>query len=370
MSPVQKNDYYDVLGVEKQADQAQIKQSYRRLALKFHPDRNPGDGEAERKFKDISEAYQVLSDPQKREMYDRYGHQGLSGSGFRPFTGFEEIFESFGDIFGDFFGGGRRGRRYAQKGDDLRYDLTIDFMDAVTGITREIELEKLGICPDCSGSGAKQGTSPVSCPQCGGSGQVRRSQGFFVLSSPCPRCRGTGQIIENPCDRCRGFGRVEVQKRLSVKIPAGVDNGSHIRLQGEGEPGTHGGPSGDLYIVIQVKPHEHFQRQGDDLIFDQPISFSQAALGDTIQINTLEGDHELKIPRGIQSGTVMTLSGKGVPFVRGHGRGDMHVRIFVVTPGKLTAAHEELFKELAKLGGEDLSPRKKSIIDKIRESIT
>lgn len=370
MSPVQKRDYYEILSVDRRADHQTIKQAYRRFALKYHPDRNPGSKEAEAKFKEISEAYQVLSDARKREMYDRYGHQGLSGNGFRPFTGFEEIFESFGDIFGDFFGTGRRGRSYAQKGDDLRYDLTIDFMEAVMGVTREIEIEKLGVCPECGGSGARSGTSPVACPQCGGSGQMRRSQGFFMLSTPCSRCRGSGRIIENPCQRCRGFGRIEVEKRLSVKIPAGVDNGSHIRLQREGEPGMHGGPPGDLYIVLKINPHEKFMRQGDDIILDQPISFAQAALGDVIEIPTLEGPHELTVPRGTQSGNVITLNSRGVPSVRGYGRGDMHVRISVVTPTRLTPRHEELLRELAKLGGEEISPRKRSIIDKIRETIT
>ena len=365
-----KRDYYEILGVNRDADSQKIKQIYRQLALKFHPDRNPGDKKAEAQFKEISEAYQVLSDPKKRQSYDQFGHQGLSGSGFRPFTGFDEIFESFGDVFGDFFGGGRRGRSYAQRGDDLRYDLTVDFMDAVLGSTKEITIEKLSGCDSCSGTGAAKGTSPVNCSQCGGSGQIRRSQGFFMLSTPCPQCRGNGKIIEKPCSKCKGFGKIEVQKKLSVRIPAGVDNGSHIRLRGEGEPGTSGGPSGDLYIVIKVKPHEYFQRSGDDLLYELPITFSQAALGDSAVIPTLDGESNLDIPRGTQTHSIFTLKGKGVPNVRGYGRGDLHVRVNLVTPQKLTHQQETLFKELSKLGGEEVSPKRKTIFEKIKESIS
>ncbi len=365
-----KRDYYEVLSVERSADPQKIKQSYRRMALKFHPDRNPGDKESESRFKEVSEAYQVLSDPQKREAYDRFGHQGLSGSGFQPFSGFEEIFESFGDIFGDFFGGGRQSRTRAQKGDDLRYDLTIDFMDAVIGISKDIEVEKLDMCEDCNGSGAKPGTTPSVCSQCRGSGQIKRTQGFFMISSPCPECRGSGQVIQDPCTRCRGFGRVESRKGLTVKIPAGVDRGSHIRLRGEGEPGMYGGPPGDLYIVIDVKSHDQFQRQGDDLYLEIPITFSQAALGGEITFPTLEGDEVRDIPRGTQTGYVMTLKGRGVQNVRGYARGNLYVKTVVITPSNVTPRHEELFQELAELGGEDFSPKKKSIFEKIRESIT
>lgn len=370
MNPGSKKDYYEVLGVEKTADPASLKQAYRKLALKFHPDRNPGDKSAEARFKEISEAYQVLSDPEKRQAYDRYGHQGLSGSGFRPFTGFEEIFESFGDIF-DFFGGGRRTRNYAQPGEDLRYDLTIDFLDAVLGSTHEIEIEKLGICQECQGSGAKPGSSPVMCPQCQGSGQVKRTQGFFMLSSPCPRCRGAGQIIENPCNKCRGMGKVEVRKKLSLRIPAGIDNGSHIRLKGEGEPGSFNGPPGDLYVVLRVTPHKVFQRHNEDLLVDQTISFTQAVLGDTIKVPTLEGDHQLEILKGTQTGQIFTLKNKGVPHLRGHGRGDLHFRVSIATPINLSPQIEDLYKEIARLSGEELnSPKKKNIFEKIKESIS
>lgn len=370
MSSGTKRDYYEILEVSREADAKQIKQAYRRMALKYHPDRNPGDKSSEQRFKEVSEAYQVLSDSQKREMYDRFGHQGLSGSGFRPFTGFEEIFESFGDIFGDFFGSGRRSRNYAQKGDDLRYDLVIDFMDAVLGKTHDIEVEKLSVCNSCSGTGAQKGTSPTTCHHCQGTGQVRRTQGFFLISNPCSHCRGTGQFIEHPCGECKGFGRVEAKKQLSVKIPAGVDNGSHIRLRGEGEPGVMGGPPGDLYIVIRVKPHEYFQRHEDDLLIELPITFSQAALGDNVKIQTLEGDQDFSIPKATQSGSIKTIKGKGVPNLRGYGRGDLHIRMNVKTPTKLSSRQEQLLKELAELGGEEITPKKKGIFDKIKESIS
>ncbi len=364
-----KKDYYELLGVNRNADAQQIKQAYRKLALKYHPDRNAGNPEAEAKFKEISEAYQVLSDARKRSMYDRFGHQGLSGSGFRPMSGFDEIFESFGDVFSDFFGGGRRSQSYAQRGDDLRYDLKIDFMDAVLGCSKEITVEKLGICPDCNGTGARSGSRPITCPHCRGTGQIRRTQGFFMLTSPCPNCRGTGEIIENPCPRCRGFGKVEVKKKLSIKIPAGVDNGSHIRLRGEGEPGTHGGPPGDLYVVLIVKSHEVFQRENDDILVEVPLTFSQAALGTVISVPTLEGEHPLELSEGTQTGTVFTLKGKGVPHLRGYGRGDLRIRVQVVTPTKLSERQKELFTELAALGGEEIMPKKKTLFEKIRESM-
>ncbi len=372
MNPNQKRDYYEVLGIDRSADAQQIKQAYRKLALKWHPDRNQGDKNAESTFKEISEAYQVLSDPEKRQAYDRFGHQGLSGSGFRPFTGFEEIFESFGDIFGDFFGSSRRGGKgYPQKGEDLRYDLTIDFMEAVQGASKEIEVEKLSACPTCQGSGARPGTQPSTCQQCRGSGQIRRTQGFFVLSSPCPRCRGTGELIENPCEKCRGLGKIETRKTLTIKLPAGIDNGSHVRLRGEGESGSVGGPAGDLFVVIKVKPHERFQRQGDDIYYEIPISFAQAALGDSITVPTLEGDYSLEIPKGTQTHSVFTMKGKGVQNLRGYGRGDLHIRAIVVTPSKLTSRQEELFRELAETSGETvIPPKKKGIFEMIKESIS
>ncbi|HPQ38840.1 MAG TPA: molecular chaperone DnaJ [bacterium] len=366
-----KRDYYEILGVDRQADQPTIKQKYRKLALKYHPDRNPGDTEAENQFKEISEAYQVLSDPLKRQKYDQFGHQGLSGNGFQPFTGFDEIFESFGDIFGDFFGGGRRSRSRAMKGDDLRYDLTIDFMEAVQGIDREIEVEKLESCDQCGGSGARPGTSPTVCSQCGGSGQVRRSQGFFMISTPCHRCHGTGKIITDPCTKCSGLGKIEATRRLTVKIPPGVDSGSRIRLRGEGEPGIQGGPSGDLYIVLRVKEHDHFQRHGDDVLLEYPITFSQAALGTEIEFEGLNGNETLKIPAGTQNGRNFVFKGKGIKNLRGYGNGDFYLRVLVVTPAKLSHREKELFEELARLEGKAVHPhRKKSLFEKIKDSIS
>ncbi|MBN1880355.1 molecular chaperone DnaJ [bacterium] len=371
MATNNKRDYYEVLGVERNADQQSIKQTYRKLALKYHPDRNSGDPEAENKFKEISEAYQVLSDPAKRQKYDQFGHQGLNGSGFQPFTGFEEIFESFGDIFGDFFGGSRRNRSRAMAGEDLRYDLQIDFMDAVQGIEKEIEVEKLASCETCNGTGSQPGTSPVVCPHCGGSGQIRRSQGFFMLSTPCSRCHGTGQFIQNPCLECGGFGKTEKRKKLTVKIPAGVDSGSRIRLRGEGEPGMHGGPHGDLYIFIKVREHDVFQRHGDDILIEYPISFSQAALGSTVEIDLLDGKDSLKIPAGTQHGRNFMFKGRGVKNLRTQGNGDFYVRVVIVTPTHLNQEQRQHLEALAQFDGKlNIPGKKKTLFEKIRNSIS
>jgi len=370
MATNSKRDYYEVLGVDRSADQQTIKQTYRKLALKYHPDRNPGNAEAESQFKGISEAYQVLSDPSKRQKYDQFGHQGLNGSGFQPFTGFDEIFESFGDIFGDFFGGGRRSRSRAVPGDDLRYDITIDFMEAVKGTEKEIDVEKLAQCEMCSGSGARPGSSPTVCSQCGGSGQMRRSQGFFMISTPCSKCHGSGQFIQDPCPGCGGFGKVEKRKKLTVKIPAGVDTGSRIRLRGEGEPGTLGGPSGDLYIIVKVKEHEEYQRHGDDILLEYPISFSQAALGANIKVELLDGVEILKIPSGTQSGKHFVFKGKGVKSLRTYSNGDFYVKAIVVTPSRLSHEQKQLFEQLSKTEGEVVHPdKKRSFFEKIKNSI-
>ncbi|MDO9262768.1 MAG: molecular chaperone DnaJ, partial [Desulfosalsimonadaceae bacterium] len=297
-----KRDYYEILGVRRDADAGEMKSAYRKIALKYHPDRNPGDKQAEDQFKEAAEAYSVLSDPQKRQVYDQFGHRGLEGMGGGSSGGFDDVFSSFGDIFEDFFGfrTGRSARNTAQRGSDLRYDLTIDFMEAAFGIETEISIEKYETCPTCEGSGAKPGTYPETCSQCRGTGQVVRSQGFFSVKSACPSCRGTGQVIKDPCPQCRGLKRIIINKKVSLKIPAGVDNGSKLRLTGEGEPGTRGGPPGDLYVFLSVKPHEFFKRNGTDVICSVELSFVQAALGGEITVPTLTGEETLKIPKGTQ----------------------------------------------------------------------
>ena len=287
-----KRDYYEVLGVERSATETDIKKAYRKLALRYHPDKNPGDKEAEEKFKEAAEAYDVLRDDKKRSIYDQYGHQGLEGAGFSGFGGFEDIFSSFGDIFEDFFGfgtGGRSGRSRVHRGSDLRYDLTISFMDAAFGTETEIDVEKMQTCPTCEGSGCEPGTYPESCTSCNGHGQVSRSQGFFTVRTTCPSCRGAGQTIVSPCKNCRGAGQVKTTKKVSVKIPGGVDTGSRLRLSGEGEGGHNGGPNGDLYIFIHVMQHDFFARNNTDIICEIPISFVQATLGVKINVPPLNG---------------------------------------------------------------------------------
>jgi molecular chaperone DnaJ len=350
-----KRDYYEVLDIERHATDDEIKKNYRRLAMQYHPDRNPGDKEAEDKFKEAAEAYEVLSDAQKREIYDRYGHEGLSNSGFHGFSGFEDIFSSFGDIFGDVFGfsnGRSRSRTAARVGSDLRYDLKISFMDAAFGITKEIDVEKLDRCRACKGTGASAGTTPEACPRCRGRGQVTQSSGFFSISSTCPQCRGQGQIIAHPCQSCRGAGREKTSKLVQVKIPAGVDTGSRLRLRGEGEQGEHGGPNGDLYVFLYVEEHEFFKRSESDVYCRIPISFVQAALGANLEVPTLIGSEKLKIPRGTQSGKIFRIKGKGIPHLRGFGCGDQIIEVVVAVPTNLNKRQEELLKEFAHISGE------------------
>ncbi len=352
-----KRDYYDVLGVDKNATEDDIKRSYRRLAMRFHPDKNPGDKEAEESFKEASEAYEALRDPEKRQIYDRYGHEGLSGTGFRGFTGFEDIFSSFGDIFEDIFGftgGARRSRSAARPGADLRYDLNVSFLDAVNGAENDITIDKYENCKTCGGTGTAPGTAPETCPRCRGTGQITQSSGFFSISTTCPDCRGEGRIIKNPCKVCLGSGRVKTKKTVHLKIPAGVDSGSRLRLRGEGEEGKFGGPSGDLYVFLHVEPHEFFQRDGADIYCQIPVSIAQAALGATLEIPTLQGTEKLKIPKGTQSGRIFRLKGKGVPHLRGYGRGDQIVQLVVKIPTNLNKKQEELLKEFAKAGGEKI----------------
>jgi len=360
-----KRDYYEILGVGRSATEVELKASYRKLALKYHPDRNPDDKEAEEKFKEAAEAYEVLRDSQKRAIYDQYGHAGLEGSGFSGFGGFEDIFSSFGDIFEDFFGFGTRrrsGRTRVQRGADLRYDLTLSFMDAAFGTDTEIKVAKSEICPACGGSRCEPGTSPETCRHCGGAGQISRNQGFFTVRTTCPVCHGEGQAVTHPCATCGGAGQVMVSKKVSVKIPAGVDNGSRLRLTGEGEAGMHGGPPGDLYVFISVEPHEFFQRRDTDIICRIPISFVQAALGDEISIPTLNGNKKLRIPKGTQPGDVLSFRGEGIPSVRTGKRGDQLIQVDIRTPTNLNKKQETLLKEFAELESNKLSKKLKNIL--------
>ncbi len=365
-----KRDYYEILGVNRNASEAEIKKAYRRLAVKYHPDKNPGDKHAEERFKEISEAYAVLSDAQKRANYDQFGHAGVEGMGGFSSGGFSgSPFEDiFSDIFGDIFGGGhtRRGAR-GRRGDDLRYNLTISFEEAAFGLETRVQIPRHQDCEACGGSGARAGTAPRTCPTCRGAGQVRYQQGFFSLTRPCPDCEGEGRVIDDPCPQCRGTGRVRGKKTISLKIPAGVETGNRLKLTGEGEPGIGGGPPGDLYVVITVEDHPIFRREGNDVICELPVSFTQAALGHEFEVPTLDGKVKLKIPPGTQTGKVFKLPGKGIPVLQGYGRGDQLVVVRVETPTRLTPRQRELLEEFAREGGEDIHPIGKSFFDKVKE---
>ncbi len=349
-----KKDYYEILGVGKTATDEELKKNYRKIAMQCHPDKNPGNKQAEEKFKEAAEAYEVLSDKQKREIYDHYGHAGLSNTGFQGFSGFDDVFSNFGDIFEDVFGFGHqrgrgRTRQTARAGADLRYDLKISFLDAAFGLTTTIDLEKLYTCQECSGTGAAPGTSPSTCPTCQGRGQVIQSSGFFTISSTCPHCHGQGKFITKPCNTCRGAGKEKQRKTVELKIPAGVESGSRLRLRGEGEAGDQGGPSGDLYVFLQVEEHDFFDRSGDDIICRVPISFVQAALGATVEVPTLKENEKIKIPRGTQTGRTFRLKGKGIPHLQGYGRGDQIIEVFVQIPTELTRKQEDLLREFEKI---------------------
>ncbi len=344
-----KRDYYKVLDVPKSATEAEIKKAYRRLAMKYHPDRNPNDNEAEERFKEAKEACEVLSDAQKRAAYDQFGHAGVEAAARGPRGGFsagDAFGDIFGDVFGDIFGSSRRGRSQVFRGADLRYELELDLDQAVFGRNVELELTKLEECETCHGSGAAKGTNPATCDTCGGAGQVRVSQGFFQLQQTCPRCRGAGTIIRNPCDTCLGQGRVRRAKKLAVKVPPGVDNGDRIRLAGEGEAGRNGGPPGDLYVEVHVRDHPIFERDGEHLTCEVPISFGTAALGGTLAVPTLDGEVTIKIPPETQSGRVFRLRDKGVKPVRGGTRGDLFCRVVIETPVSLSAEQRELVRRL------------------------
>ena len=349
-----KRDYYEILGVGKTASDEELKKNYRKIAMQCHPDKNPGDKQSEEKFKEAAEAYEVLSDRQKREIYDHYGHAGLSNTGFQGFNGFDDVFSNFGDIFEDVFGFGRqrgrgRARQAARAGADLRYDLKISFLDAAFGLTTTIDLEKLHACHECAGTGAAPGTTPATCPTCHGRGQVVQSSGFFTISSTCPHCNGHGKFIAKPCHTCRGTGKEKQHKTVELKIPAGVETGSRLRLRGEGEAGEQGGPSGDLYVFLQVEEHDFFVRAQDDIMCRIPISFVQAALGATIEVPTLKETEKIKIPRGTQTGHTFRLKGKGIPHLQGYGRGDQIIEVFVKIPTELTRKQEDLLREFEKL---------------------
>lgn len=371
-----KRDYYEVLGVERTVTVEEIKKSYRKLAVKYHPDKNPGDKAAEEKFKELGEAYEILSDPDKRALYDQHGHAafdrrtggfGRGAGGFHdPFDIFREVFGGGGTIFDDLFGGGRSDPTQPQRGGDLRYDMEITFEEAAHGCEKEITVSKPERCDVCDGTGAEAGSRVRTCPTCGGRGQVISSRGIFSIAQTCPACQGAGRVIEKPCKACHGSGRRDRQSKIKLKIPGGVDTGSRLRSLGNGEAGLRGGPPGDLYVVLHVKPHDIFQRDGDDLLCEVPVNFVQAALGTEIEVPTLSGKAEIKIPPGTQPGTTFRLKGKGVKNVQGYGNGDLHVRVLVEVPTHLTSAQKAKLQEFAELCNGKESPLSQSFFEKAK----
>jgi molecular chaperone DnaJ len=368
-SNVIKADYYEVLGVVRGASDQELKAAYRKLAMQYHPDRNPGNAEAEEKFKQCSEAYQVLADPEKRAAYDRFGHAGVSsgfGANGDPFAGMADLGDIFGDLFGFNVGGSRKASR-AQKGRDVRFDATLEFDEAVFGKEIDVTIRRMEACADCRGTGSADVRGPSTCQQCQGHGQVRYQQGFFSIARTCNVCGGTGTVISNPCVTCRGDGRVQREHKINVNIPAGVEEGTRIRYQGEGDAGRFGGPSGDLYIVLSIKPHQFFERDGNDLHCVLPISYPQAALGAEVQIPTLEGETTLKIPEGTQSGKEFRLRSKGVPYLNERGRGDLIVQVAVQTPRKLTRIQKELLRQLGDTLTIENTPTSRRLFDKVKD---
>lgn len=373
-----KRDYYEILMIERSATVDDIKKSYRKLAAKYHPDRNPGDHEAVEKFKEASEAFDVLSNPDKKARYDRFGHQGLEGMGGGAGGGFhdvQDIFEAFGDVFGDLFGGGGGRRRSGggprpRRGEHLRSSITIDLVEAALGCKREIELQRHVVCATCHATGAKPGTTPEKCDYCGGHGQVVQSQGFFRVQTVCPACQGAGKVIREKCPDCRGTRFTNTRVKLEIKVPAGVDNEMQIRIGGEGDPGENGGPNGDLYVDIRVKPHSLFQRDGRHLLCEVPITYAQAALGTELEIPLLTGQHKLTIPKGTQPGETFRLKGQGMPDPHGGARGDLVARVQVEVPKKLSKKHEELLRQLAELDHKNVSVHRKTFFESVKGFFT
>jgi molecular chaperone DnaJ len=368
-----KRDYYEVLGVERTANDQEIKSAYRKLAMQFHPDRNPGNPEAEEKFKEATEAYGVLADAQKRARYDQFGHAGLGngdGFGFDP-SSFTDLNDVVGDFFSQIFGvnvgGGRRANR-AQKGEDARGDLSLTFEEAAFGKKTEVKVQRYETCEQCKGSGSASSKGPAACATCGGRGQVQYSQGFFSVARTCPKCNGSGQVIADPCTKCKGAARVLRERVIDVTVPAGVEDGTRMRYQDQGHAGLNGGPSGDLYVFLAVKPHPFFEREGKELFCSIPISFTQAALGAEIAIPTLEGEHKLKIPEGTQSGTVLRVRGKGIASLRGGSKGDLHVHVRVQTPSKLTKQQRQLLEELGAAAKADNKPDARGMFEKVKQT--
>jgi molecular chaperone DnaJ len=371
---VSKADYYEVLGVSRECTDQELKSAYRKQALKYHPDRNPGDHAAEEKFKEASEAYQVLSDADKRAAYDRFGHAGLGAQGFGagPFAGGVDLGDIFGDLFGEMFtmggapGGASRGSR-TQRGDDLRFDMTIDFENAVFGIEKEVKIRRLETCSVCSGKGSASGRGPSICSHCQGRGQLRYQQGFFSVARTCVACSGTGTVISDPCSACRGEGRKTAEVKLNVKVPPGVEEGTRIRYGGEGDVGRVGGPKGDLYVILSIRPHDYFERHGYDLQCVLPISFPQAAMGDEFEIPGIDGPVNIKIPEGTQSGKELRIRGRGVPYLNDRGKGDLIVKVLVQIPRKLNRAQRELVSKLAESMAVDNKPTSPGLMEKMKD---